>query len=284
MPQTGCRQHPLGRRRCMKSVPPACDPGIPCRARVSLIRSRSVKYDPPPMPTFDISGSQRVRVVTSREGPSGGPGGDNLGDPFAGLFGAGPRRGADMAGQISLSSENAINGTTVILQLGSGSGKAATVQARIPAGITEGQQVRIGGKGAPGDRGGPPGDLYLRVRVSPRSTRSKTDVMKPSKPALGERTVKAILLSISFALGLVAGINFTGFWESVAWIWSAIFGVASAVTIRPLLQWAGDAATAWRYRDRFITLMDLDVATQPLMVRAEDLSLRFSVQLCTPRT
>ena len=45
--------------------------------------------------------------------------------------------------------------------------KNKTLEVSIPAGIDEGQRIRLAGKGEPGMNGGPPGDLYVEIRIKP---------------------------------------------------------------------------------------------------------------------
>ena len=44
-----------------------------------------------------------------------------------------------------------------------------TLSVRIPAGVREGQYIRLGGQGMPGYGGGENGDLYLEVRFKPHA-------------------------------------------------------------------------------------------------------------------
>ncbi len=57
--------------------------------------------------------------------------------------------------------------------------KKATIKVRIPEGIEDGDQLRVGGEGEPGPQGGPRGDLYvlLRVKDDPFFERHGNDVV-----------------------------------------------------------------------------------------------------------
>lgn len=84
---------------------------------------------------------------------------------FAELFGRarGPARGTDLHATVQMDLRQAIDGAEVALDL-AGHG---TVRVRIPPGADAGSIIRIAGKGAPGPRGGPPGDLVIAIEVRP---------------------------------------------------------------------------------------------------------------------
>ncbi|MDQ1708900.1 MAG: molecular chaperone DnaJ, partial [Frankiaceae bacterium] len=48
-----------------------------------------------------------------------------------------------------------------------------TLTVRIPGGVDDGQRIRLKGKGAPGPRGGVPGDLFVVVHVTPHPVLSR---------------------------------------------------------------------------------------------------------------
>ena len=98
-----------------------------------------------------------------QQGESGG----GPGQQGYGRFGAaaGPRRGADIEAQTTLSFRDAVEGATVTLSSANGS----RITARIPVGVKDGQKIRLRGKGDPGDQGAPAGDLMLTVHVKPHS-------------------------------------------------------------------------------------------------------------------
>ena len=107
--------------------------------------------------------------------PGGGfPGGAaGFEDVFSNLFGgggmggfggfAGPQRGQDLSHRATIDFIDSIKGTTLKLNFDRG----GVVQVKIPAGIQDGQKVKVRGKGAPSPNGGEPGDLLVSVHVKP---------------------------------------------------------------------------------------------------------------------
>ena len=100
----------------------------------------------------------------------GGFGGVDFDDLLSGLFGsrgaAGPIPGADQEAELELSVEEAYRGGTRRITL-SGAGEPASFEVTIPPGVTDGQRIRLSGKGGQGAGGGASGDLYLMVRIAP---------------------------------------------------------------------------------------------------------------------
>src|SRR2546430_851205 len=75
-----------------------------------------------------------------------------------------PLRGQDYAFNVDISLEEAARGTERHLEL-----DGRSIRARIPRGVTDGEKLRLSGKGGPGANGGPAGDLYLNITLRPHS-------------------------------------------------------------------------------------------------------------------
>jgi curved DNA-binding protein len=92
----------------------------------------------------------------------------DIDDIFGGLFGRrrrGPLRGADQEAELALTVEEAFAGGRRRITLPRPSGPRS-YEVNIPAGVTDGQRIRLAGQGGQG-QGGPSGDLYLLARIVP---------------------------------------------------------------------------------------------------------------------
>ena len=137
----------------------------------------------------DGNGS-RIRFSTSGGGPNnindifsmfgGGAGGPGAGSVYE-RYGADdyerpqPENGEDRNSKISLTLRQAVKGATVSLSV---DGKK--FKAHVPAGVKDGQKIKLAGKGKLGINGGKAGDLYLHVTVKPDATFSISSWTCPS--------------------------------------------------------------------------------------------------------
>jgi curved DNA-binding protein len=123
----------------------------------------------------------------ARQGPFGGGGAQSfedidLSDLFA-SFGAGrgaargtgPVPGRDIEAHVVIPFDQAFNGGELELESsevqvgddGTMRRVPRRIRVRLPSGVSDGQVLRVPGKGGKGQRGGPDGDLYLDIRVEP---------------------------------------------------------------------------------------------------------------------
>jgi curved DNA-binding protein len=91
---------------------------------------------------------------------------DALGRRHRGARGPVPIHGRDYETTVRISLEDAHYGTTLSLNLEDEAG-GRTLQVTIPPGVTEGQKLRLRGKGGKGRNGGADGDIYLHITLAP---------------------------------------------------------------------------------------------------------------------
>ena len=98
---------------------------------------------------------------------------DDLGDIFGDFFGGfgkgahtGGNKGADIETEMTISFDEAAFGCTKKIYFEGNQKKP--LEVKIPAGIDEGQSVRLRGNGHPGSSGMPSGDMYIRVHITPK--------------------------------------------------------------------------------------------------------------------
>ena len=81
-----------------------------------------------------------------------------------------PQAGRDIEKEVVISLREAYDGAQRVITRG---GRQRSFS--IPRGATDGTRVRLAGEGYPGSNGGPPGDLYLSVKVEPDATFERVD-------------------------------------------------------------------------------------------------------------
>jgi curved DNA-binding protein len=171
------------------------------------------QFRPPPDwgSGFEFSGRPAGAGASARRGRAAGAerefSQEEFSDFFSSLFGGGTpfagggtRSGRDHHARIDIDLEEAFKGTTRTLELqrpevkpdGQVELRSHTVRVAIPAGVTEGQLIRLAGQGEPATGGASAGDLYLEAHILPhgRFTLEGRDVtvtfpVAPWEAALG---------------------------------------------------------------------------------------------------
>lgn len=91
-------------------------------------------------------------------------GSGRFGQPSGGFRGfGGPQRGADVTARTTLDFTTAVKGDTITLQGEDG----RPIKVKIPAGVSDGQKIKLRGRGRPSPDGGEAGDIVLTVGVRP---------------------------------------------------------------------------------------------------------------------
>jgi len=142
-------------------------------------------------------------------------------DLFKDLFGAGggpgagpqaargPRKGADVESALEIDFLTAINGGTTRVSLHrtpmqGGPPQRDTIDVKVPQGVDDGSRIRLVGKGEPGIDGGPPGDLFIAIRVLPHPLfKREGDSLRVEVPVTVREAMKGAEISVPTLTGPV---------------------------------------------------------------------------------
>jgi curved DNA-binding protein len=83
-----------------------------------------------------------------------------------------PAKGSDITFELAITLNDVLNGAEKTVSLRH-RGQIENVSVKVPIGIEAGKKLRLSGKGSPSPAGGPPGDLYLLVKVMPHDIFSR---------------------------------------------------------------------------------------------------------------
>jgi curved DNA-binding protein len=148
-----------------RQVPEGVDPQTWARARAGASAGGS-------RGGWRSAGPEGVRFSSGNGFEGFGGDGAGVDEILEGLFGGRGRsswgriRGADQESELAVTVEEAYAGGRRSLTIGAPTG-SRTIDVTIPAGVSDGQRIRLAGQGGQGTGGAEPGDLYLVVRIAP---------------------------------------------------------------------------------------------------------------------
>ncbi|MDO4913599.1 MAG: DnaJ C-terminal domain-containing protein [Bifidobacteriaceae bacterium] len=115
--------------------------------------------------TYTTTGAQNINDIFSMFGGARPGAGEGYGYSTSSPFGdyqpsAQPEKGGDLNAKVTLTFKQAVEGATITLRA-----QGKSFKTRVPAGVKNGQKIRLAGKGKAGKNGGKSGDMYVNITV-----------------------------------------------------------------------------------------------------------------------